>query len=60
MELPFWILFGICAMLGMVHWLAGVVSVAILVVAFFFWDRSKSRYECDACGKQSSYRETVR
>jgi endogenous inhibitor of DNA gyrase (YacG/DUF329 family) len=60
MELPFWVLFGVCVMLGMVHWLAGVVSVAILVAAFFFWDRSKSRYECDACGKQSAYHETVR
>jgi len=60
MELPFWVLFGVCVVLGMVHWLAGVVSAIVLISAFFFWDRSKSRYECDACGKQSAYRETVR
>ena len=47
-------------MLGVVHWLAGVLSVTILVAGFFLWDRSKSRYECDAFGKQSAYRETVR
>ena len=59
MELPFWILFGACAAIGMVHWLAGVTSAVVLVGAFLLWDRSKSRYECDACGIQSSYHQVV-
>ena len=59
MDLPFWLLFGACVALGMVHWLAGVVPAGILLCAFFFWDRSKSRYECDACTKQFFYAETI-
>ena len=59
MDRPFWLLFAACVALGMVHWLAGVVSAGILLSAFF-WDRSKSRYECGACTKQFFYAETIR
>jgi hypothetical protein len=59
MEIPFWLLFAVCVGLGMVHWLAGTVAAAVLFAAFFFWDRSRSRYKCDGCTKQSSYKQTI-
>ena len=58
MEIPFWIVFGICAALGMVHWLAGVVSTIVLGAAFLVWRRSNQRYECVVCDRQFGHFET--
>ena len=58
MEIPFWIVFGICAALGMVHWLAGVASAIVISAAFLVWCRSNQRYECVVCDRRFGHFET--
>ena len=58
-DIPFWFLFAVCIGLGMVHWVAGVVSTCILITVSFFWDRATSLYECVACTARFSYAKTI-
>lgn len=58
-DLPFWLLFIVGISIGMVYWLAGAISIAILAFALYLWNRVKSRYQCNACGGQFSHGQTI-
>lgn len=56
-DLPFWILFGICVAIGMLEWLAGVVTFAVALLVFYQWHRKRYRWHCFACNASFGYRE---
>src|SRR5947207_803603 len=58
-DVPFWVLFGVCVAIGMWQWLAGVVSFGVMALAFYLWERGRSRFRCNSCNATYSYPDVL-
>jgi len=58
-DLPFWLLFGACATLGMKNWAAGIVSASLVGFLYFAWHRCQSKYRCCTCRETFKYSQVV-
>ena len=48
-ELPFWVLFGLCTVVGAWDWIAAGIGFLGVGAIFLAYGRSRSRYKCRPC-----------
>jgi hypothetical protein len=58
-DLPFWLLFGLCVTIGLSNVVAGIAAAAVLGLVYLVWRRCQSSYRCDSCQRTLKYADVV-